>query len=676
MGRKPVVAALFFCLLVIPLLGFPPPLRGEMRDVRVKVVADEEWRRDPDWIRKAEAGLGVVSADFERSFEIRLLPVKFGAWDSDDSVASMEKLANGLDSGADREGCDVLIALTAQPNLSRGLLGYSLFREGLVMVRAAGDAAGLARTLKHEIGHLFGAVHIPRPASVMDVFLQGTDFDDLNREAVKLVRGRLFNTVEFPIPKPVRPAAIELYARICAVVESSELRRKPGRKDLAAARESLDENGPGEAPDLDDAHLLLAQICIEEKRYDDAARACRAGLKIRPGDLEAQNLLGIIDRKQGRIDEAIRKYQAVLKADPSYPRVHYNLGIAYAKKGDLGSAQAAYEKAVELRPRSAEAHNNLGETLLRRGNIGEAEKELGLAVSLDPRYALALANLADLALRKGDLAEARERLDKALTIDPEIPSAWTVSGNLASREGRPAEAAQRYLRAVAIDPEYDKGWFNLGVLQFGMNEPGQARASFEKAVGINPRFAEAHASLGCCLIKQGRVDEGVAEILAAEKLGFHSAITHLNLSFAYITKDKLDDAIAEAERAIALDASQPLAYNNLGIAFTKKGMLSEAERQFEKAVRADPRCRDGWLNLANVCYQTGRADLALGHLLEAFKLGPKDGALCNNIAVLYFRKEEYRAALEYAEKAEAAGFKVDPDFLAAIKKRLSGAGGT
>jgi Flp pilus assembly protein TadD len=73
---------------------------------------------------------------------------------------------------------------------------------------------------------------------------------------------------------------------------------------------------------------------------------------------------------------------------------------------------------------------------------------------------------------------------------------------------------------------------------------------------------------------------------------------------------------------------------------------------------------------------TGKLDRALEGLVEAAKLGPADGPLCNNIAVLYFKKGEFHPALEYAEKAAAAGYAVDPAFLAEIKKRLSGRDGT
>jgi tetratricopeptide (TPR) repeat protein len=676
MTRRLARAAVSLGLFAVSFLARSGPTAEEMRDVRLKVVADEQWRRDPGWESKARGLIQGISADFERLFGIRLVPEKFGGWESNDAVGSLQAQANDLESRVDKEGCDILIALTAQANLSRGLLGCSLFREGLVMVRALDDAAAFARVLKHELGHLFGAVHVSDPGSIMDVFIQGDVFDDFNREAIRLVRGRLFNSVEFPIPRPVRAQAIILYTRICAAIASAEVQKKLGWTEATGVRAIVGESGRRETRQLDDAALFLAEILVEEKRYDEAARACQAGLKTNPGDLDAQNILGIIDRKQGRVDEAIRKYQAILTADPRHPQVHYNLGIAYFKKGDLNAARAAYEKAVELKPRSAEVHNNLGETLLRLGRTSEAERELVQAVSLDPRYSLALANLADLALKQGDLARTKALLGRAREANPDVPSLWNALGNLAAREGRPGEAVQHYRKALSIDPDYDKAYYNWGICLFGMNQVNAARENFVRAVSLNPNFAEAHASLGYCLMKENKVDEAIDEILLAEKLGFRSAVTHLNLSFAYIVKKRLNEAIDEAGQAIALDPKLPMAHNNLGIAYTKKGRLAEAEGQFEKAIQADRRCREAWLNLGNLYYQTQKPDRALEALVEAFKLGPGDGALSNNIAVLYFKKGDYRLALEYAEKAGAAGYAVDPELLARIKKKLTGRGGT
>ena len=56
--------------------------------------------------------------------------------------------------------------------------------------------------------------------------------------------------------------------------------------------------------------------------------------------------------------------------------------------------------------------------------------------------------------------------------------------------------------------------------------------------------------------------------------------------------------------------------------------------------------------------------------LKADKLGPNDGPLLNNIAVIYFEKGAYALSLSYVDKALTAGFKVHPDFLNEVKKKI------
>src|SRR5512135_3397673 len=97
------------------------PADDAARDVRVKVVADEEWRRDPGWAAKAETVLRSVSAEFERTFGIRLVPAIFTGFESDGAILTMEALAERLESRSAQEACDLLVALTAQENLARGL---------------------------------------------------------------------------------------------------------------------------------------------------------------------------------------------------------------------------------------------------------------------------------------------------------------------------------------------------------------------------------------------------------------------------------------------------------------------------------------------------------------------------------------------------------------------------
>ncbi len=193
---------LFAALLFMSGLA-PIPLFSQIREIGVKIIADEEFRKNPDWKLRAENCLNMASADFERLFGIRILVNKFEDWNSGRSAKSLEALAEDLDAHFDKENFDVLLAFTAQGTLDKSYAGYSVFREGIILLKNTDDMPLLARTLKHELGHIFGGVHVADPGSVMDYFIQGDNFDTLNAQVISLNRERLFNTVDFPIPKKI-----------------------------------------------------------------------------------------------------------------------------------------------------------------------------------------------------------------------------------------------------------------------------------------------------------------------------------------------------------------------------------------------------------------------------------------------------------------------------------------
>jgi len=672
--RLGLFAALLFMSGVAPI-----PLFSQIREIGAKIIADEEFRKNPGWKLRAENCLNMASADFERQFGIRILVKKFEDWNCGRSAKSLEALAEDLDAHFDKENNDILLAFTAQGNLDKSYAGYSVFREGIILLKNTDDMPLLARTLKHELGHIFGGVHVADPGSIMDYFIQGDNFDTLNAQAVSLNRERLFNTVEFPIPKKMRSKAIDIYEQIVRSIQMTLFREKsdeglqPAIKEILAQAKILGvlgEDGRRDPFYLDDACVLLAQLYLETKEYDKAIQACQAALKISPKNLETKNIMGIALRKKGLIDQAIEKYNDILKDKPNHSRVLYNLGIAYSKKADLESAQSAYAKAIELKPNFAEAHNNLGEMYLRLGKTEEAEKEFLKAVSIGPEFPLAHSNLAEVYCRKKVYDKSKAEAEKAMAMNPELPDPYNILGNIDHQQGKTEEAIEKYRQALSLDPSYEKAYFNLGICCFDKNQLGEAKTHFLKALEINKNFAEAHAGLGYCLLRENKTDEGIAEIHLGQTLGFRSAKTYTNLSFAYLQKGMADQAIEEAERAIELDPGQAAAFNNSGIAYMKKRMPQKAAEQFQKAIEIDRNNKEALFNLGSLSLQAGKFDRALDLYLAAAKLDPNNGALFNNIAVVYFRKEEYSPAWKYVQKAQAAGFKVQPAFLDELKAKI------
>jgi len=639
-----ISGSLVLCLFLSVGSLYPSP-----RILRIRVLGDVEFRQDADWKSRAEQAVHAASDDFQRLFDIGLSIEAFEAWESPASLRSLDLLAFDLEAKVNKAGADVLLAFTARKTLGKKYSGYTLARSGVIVLQDDEDPSRLAKVLKHESAHLFGAVHLEEESSLMDTLGRGRDFDAVTSSLIRLNRNRSFNPAAFPIPRENWEKAIEIYKRIAAEEKFSE--RRAGR-------------------DLEDVHLILAQIYAENKQYDEAIAECRKALKLDPTNPETLNQQGIALRRKGLIEEAIEQYQKSLKIRPGQAQVWYNLGIAHSNRGDLGASTDCYRKAIELKPHYAEAMNNLGELFLRQEKGTDAEKQFRQAVFFNPEYGLARSNLAEALFRRGDLAMALEEADKAIACDPGLAGPRCIKGKVLRERGDLDRALQEFEAAVAVDPMYEKAYYNLGLCFLDKNSVAEARTHFLKAVEIKSRFAEAYAGLGYCDLVTGQSDEAVRELRLALELGARSAKTHLNLSSAYLYKNLPDQAILEADRALELEPNLAPAFNNKGMALLKMGRDGEAIEYFERTIAHDPKNKDALLNLGNINLGLARLDAALEFYARALETDPNNALVHNNIAVVFFRKGDFRAAWEHVQKAGALGFKIHPDFLKALKEKI------
>jgi Flp pilus assembly protein TadD len=610
-------------------LGFAA---AETRTVTVRILTDAAFRQDPAWQMKAESCFRAAASEVERIADLRFEVAGHVEWGTPSETLAVETIARDLDNKFSKDRSDILLAVLGVERLGQTFYGYALFQEAIVVLTYPPSAPPPVRTLRHELGHLFGAVHVPLGDSVMNYFVPQFRFDDLNAKAVALGRDRSFNRVEPVFLHETRLMLSEVYGQICRLVETQLEAGLP----QAGFKSLVDEKGRIDVSFLDDVYIALAQVRLDEKEYSRVLESCDEALKLNPDNWDTKNLVGIALRRMGRIDEAIAQYKDILKANPDFPRVLYNLGIALAKGGDLPSARAAYERAVQLKPNLAEARNNLGEVMVRLGDIAAAEREIREALKVQPQFPLAMSNLADVLFRTKDFAGAAALAEKAAALDPALPEPWNVLGNIHHQAGRPEEAVAAYEKALALDRRHEKAHYNLGVCLFELGRVDEAELHFVTALDISPSFVEARANYGYCLLRRKRLEDGIREVEEALRQGYVSARAFLNLSLAYVQKGNFVRAAEEARRA----------------------------------VEKDPRLKDAWVQLGNLLLHEGRAKEALDLFLQAAALDPKDGPLVNNLAVCYFRAGQFEKAWVEAQKAQSLGVVLHPDFLAALKAKV------
>lgn len=219
---------------------------------------------------------------------------------------------------------------------------------------------------------------------------------------------------------------------------SGDLRRAEGY-----IRELMHQNPDDNYYDNELGNNLLAQ-----KRYKDAVKAYRVGLRKNRNDATMHYNLSLALQGQGHFKEAEQEVQKALSIDPSYKNAKKIRGqlkgrerdlsnrrlVANAKKmmgdGDFRQAEAKLREIISQDPGNDDAIIALGNGLLDKRRLGEAADLYREGLKHNPDNVVILYNLAVILERQGRYGQAEEELRKILKIDPSDKLSQEMLGDL------------------------------------------------------------------------------------------------------------------------------------------------------------------------------------------------------------------------------------------------------
>ena len=186
-------------------------------------------------------------------------------------------------------------------------------------------------------------------------------------------------------PAPDSAEAKALEGRNAAVLAYNDAVGKLKVEDrdgaIAKFEEALTLN-----PDLIEAHAVLADLYVEQKKYPQAIQHAERVLQAKPTDAGALAALydaavatgdkakaetalkalaggapgrdtairllnkGVIDFNANRMQEALDAFRSAERADPTFPKTQYMLGLTYANLDDKAKAVEHLAKFVEIAP--------------------------------------------------------------------------------------------------------------------------------------------------------------------------------------------------------------------------------------------------------------------------------------------------------------------------------------
>lgn len=266
-------------------------------------------------------------------------------------------------------------------------------------------------------------------------------------------------------------------------------------RDMAAAKAHFVAANEAD-PTLAQPFLVLADIYLTEKLYNEAAAAAERFLELQPGDQKGQMLAYEAHLKTGNHERAdeLRGILGQTDAAPQLAIQAYNEGAVANQRGEVETAIAKFESALALNPDLAAAHAALGSVFYNQQRYDESLAAIEKTLALEPDHLQASRVRYLVYDAQGRLQEAGQAMDAYLALDPEGAAELLYRrADLDFRDGRPEVAKAALLKLLEAQPEMPRAHYTLGLI-YASSDTAKARQHLEKFIELAPDDPEVAAA--------------------------------------------------------------------------------------------------------------------------------------------------------------------------------------
>ncbi len=200
-----------------------------------------------------------------------------------------------------------------------------------------------------------------------------------------------------------------------------------------------------------------------------------------PQQIEALNLLGVVECQCGRLDEGIALYRQAIALNPAYTGARENLCLALWKRGKelIEESISMYSQIVTFEPTNIQAYGNLGTILQDQNKLDEALAYYQQALSVDPENSTLLNNIGVILQRQDKAETALYYHYRALEIQPQNVEAHISLGTALQDQGKFEESIACFDRALELDPENANARYNRSLTYLMGGDYGRGFAEYE-----------------------------------------------------------------------------------------------------------------------------------------------------------------------------------------------------
>ena len=210
-------------------------------------------------------------------------------------------------------------------------------------------------------------------------------------------------------------------------------------------------------PEMVLTHAGMGRVLFHLGRYERAVGSLEQAISLRQTGVPIRTLYFLAEalRKLWRYEEAIERYRDILEIDPGFASVHAGIGYATSRLKRYEEALEWLARSVSLEPRSTDAPNRLalmGRACEALNRTEEAAEHYMRSLEADSRNAGALDSFALLRFRQKRYEEALGLYETLIEVDDDNAQAHVNMGATLYFLDRPEEAARILRRAIVLDP--------------------------------------------------------------------------------------------------------------------------------------------------------------------------------------------------------------------------------
>jgi len=309
------------------------------------------------------------------------------------------------------------------------------------------------------------------------------------------------------------------------------------------------------------------------------------------------------------------------------------------------------EKLCRQNPNNFDCLHLLFRLKYRRGDKNNAVKILERLSQLNPLDPSVAFNICVLHTEMGQLERAACRYAEYIKSYPDDYQGWINAGQVELERERLDQALKLTRKAIGLDRTKWQGHLNEGLILYESRDYLSALHSCLTALSIEPNLPEILVPLGNCLARTGSIEQGLQAIDRAISVNPQFAEAWTNRGWLCIDLNRLDEARTSFQRAATILPLSDEPWRGLAVTGYKSARFDDALEAIKSALSLYPKSKKMLALKGEVFRRTGRHIEALQILAPLSVENPSDFEVYNNLGLVQYHLEDYRASLSSLETA-------------------------